>query len=359
MQTGMAESTSEWKRHFNQWWNHDGLVFWVTAPRETPQDPGRQPPPVPADLEARWLSPMYRAQHSDYTISRKYYGGDAFPYAYTCVGPGDLAPMLGSGWHFAESTVWYTPSIADPDAHPPLTVNWESHAYRALMAMVDACAAVSAGRYPVGIPDLIENVDILAALRDPQTLLVDMIERPEWVEERIKDINRAWFQVFDAFYDRTKAADGSSVFAAFSVWGPGKVAKVQCDAAAMFSPAMFKRFVVPALSEQCEWLDQSLFHLDGEQCRCQLDNLFAIEALDAIEWTPVGLARGESGGAPCWYDLFRRILAAGKSVQAVNVHEADVLPLLDAVGGKGMFIMTSASSETKARELEERVRAYR
>jgi len=36
-----------------------------------------------------------------------------------------------------------------------------------------------------------------------------------------------------------------------------------------------------------------------------------------------------------------------------------VIPLLDAVGGKGMYISTSAPTEDAARKLEDRVNAYR
>ncbi len=43
--------------------------------------------------------------------------------------------------------------------------------------------------------------------------------------------------------------------------------------------------------------------------------LLAIEPLDAIEWTPQ--AGIEPGGNRRWHDLYRRILAAGKSVQVL------------------------------------------
>ena len=83
---------------------------------------------------------------------------------------------------------------------------------------------------------------------------------------------------------------------------------MQCDASAMFSSAMFDDFVVPALTEQCRWLDYSLYHLDGTQAMHHLDSLLAIEALDAIEWTPQ--AGIESGGHPRWYPLYKRIIDA-------------------------------------------------
>jgi hypothetical protein len=88
-----------------------------------------------------------------------------------------------------------------------------------------------------------------------------------------------------------------------------------------------------------------------------LDSLLEIEELDAIEWTPQAGIPG--GGDPRWYDLYRRILAAGKGVQAVGVAPAEVIPLLDAVGPAGMYLMVSAGSETAARKLEEQVEGYR
>ena len=68
----------------------------------------------------------------------------------------------------------------------------------------------------------------------------------------------------------------------------------------------------PFIREQCRWLDYSLYHLDGVAAVRHLDALLEIEELDAIQWTP-GVGEPQ-GGDPRWYDLYRRIRAAGKSV---------------------------------------------
>jgi hypothetical protein len=198
----------------------------------------------------------------------------------------------------------------------------------------------------VGCPDLIENMDALSSLRGAQTLCMDMVERPEWVEQKIHEINDVWFAAYQHIYDLIKLEDGSSAFGAFYIWSPGKVAKLQCDASAMFSPRMYKRFVVPALTAQCAWLDHSLYHLDGTQAMVHLDSLLAIEPLDAIEWTPQ--AGIETGGNKRWHDLYRRILAAGKSVQVVNVELNEVRPLLDAIGPKGVYMLIQFKDEDEA-----------
>ena len=47
----------------------------------------------------------------------------------------------------------------------------------------------------------------------------------------------------------------------------------------------------PGLTEQCQWLDWSIYHLDGEHAMCHLDALLEIDALDAI-------IIGRGGGSP-------------------------------------------------------------
>jgi hypothetical protein len=273
------------------------------------------------------------------------------------VGAGDLAAFLGAGWHFADDTVWFEPVIEDPEHHPPLKFDPDNGPFRKLLAMTRANVERAAGRYLVGMTDIVENVDILSAMRDPQTLMMDLIERPAWVRRCVEQINQAYFEVFDAFYEVIKDPIGGNAFAAFNVWGPGKTAKVQCDACAMFSPAMFREFVAPGLTEQCAWLDYSMYHLDGPAAMVHTDELLSIEPLDAIEWTPGAGQPG--GGDPCWYDFYRRVKAGGKAVQAIGVRYDEVIPLLDAVGPEGMYIMTGAANEDDAMALVEKVEAYR
>ena len=77
--------------------------------------------------------------------------------------------------------------------------------------------------------------------------------------------------------------------------------------------------------------------------------LLEIEELDAIEWTPQ--AGIEGGGHPRWYDLYRRIKAAGKSVQAIGVKLDEIEPLIEAVGPEGLYILCWHDKEAEARAL--------
>ena len=359
------EAANLWKadwptaqQHHIDWWNHRGLVLWVTAPRDKPWEEIAPPPPY-RDLEEFWFGAAWRLRRAEYELSRTYCGGDAFPIAMMTAGAGDLAGYLGSPLDLAPDTVWFNPCLREPVEAPPLLhLDRNNDMFRKTTAMVRTCVAGARGRFFVSPPDLVENIDVLASLRGAQDLLIDLVERPEWVAERIAQINRVFFAAFDHYYEMIKDPWGGNTFV-FNIWGPGKTCKVQCDACSMFSPEMFRRFVLPALTEQCAWLDYAMYHLDGEQCLPHLDTLLEIEPLRAIEWTPLGCCRDEGGGRAKWYDLYRQILRAGKSVQAIQVKYEEVIPLLDAVGGRGMFITTKAETEADAHKLEEKAGVYR
>jgi hypothetical protein len=360
MECAWKANWQEARQHFCDWWDHRGLVLYInSAGRAQPHEPLEKPAPA-RSLEQRYTDAAWRARWEHYRLANQEFPADSLPIASTDIGPGSLALFVGSEPGFSEETVWFDPcpaGTATMQGHQPIRFDPANRWWRTSAEIVSACADLGRGKYLVGCPDLVENVDILAALRAPSALLIDLIERPDWVLEKVEQINQVWFEAYQRLYDLIRLEDGSSSFGAFLIWGPGKTAKVQCDASAMFSPKMFARFVLPALTRQCQWLDYSLFHLDGHQCLPHLDLLLEIEALDAIEFTPD--PQVPSGGNLHWAGLYRRILEAGKSVQAVGVKPAEVLPLLDAVGGAGMFLLVDNLPGTDLDRLLQGVEPYR
>ena len=330
------ERTKEAHRKF---WKREGAVIiapysevdTLKVPREKLEKPAE-----PADVMKFWTDEDYNCKKIRYEMSASAFPGDTVPLAEWGVGPGVLALFLGSEAGMSKETVWYHPVISNPDNYPKIKFNPENKWWKIHESMLKRLVKESKGNYYVGYPDIIENIDVLASLREAQTLLMDMIERPEWVKERVWEINEAYFEVYNRIYDIIKFPDGSSVFNYFKVWSEGKAAKVQCDASAMFSPDMFGEFVVPALTKQCEWLDNSIYHLDGTQCICHLDHLLSIKALDAIEWTPQ--AGKPCGSDPMWFDMYKKIRKGGKGLQVIDAKFKEVEPLLAAIGSKGLYL---------------------
>ena len=342
---------AETRQHFTDWWNHRGVVVgsWGRPDAAVPHDPAPVPPVPWPGIRHHYADVSWRARLCHALLGKGYYGADILPVADSDIGPGSLALALGCEPGFSPETVWFEPAFRDaPDVNalPPLRFNPDAPWWRVHEAQLRAHKALAAGQYLVGLPDLVENIDILSALRDPQTLMIDMIENPDWVRRAVGEINQAFFEGYTRLYDICKEPDDSSVWGAFRIWGPGKTAKVQCDACAMFSPGMFREFVKPALTGQCAWLDHAMYHLDGTQCICHLDHLLEIAPLRAIEWTPQSGI--ESGAHERWFPLYKRILDAGKSVQIVGAGVQDVERILKALGANGVYILCSFNSPGEA-----------
>jgi len=267
--------------------------------------------------------------------------------------------MLGSEPEFGEHTTWFHPcwrEVEEPEKLPPISLNPANRWYVRQFELLRESRWLAGDDYAVGSPDLVEGLDVLASLRGTEGVLLDMVERPAWVQEKVMEINRARIAAFDACHTFCCTADNWTFHTSFKLVGPGKTDKLQCDLSAMFGPAMFQEFCVPHLTEQCRLCDHTMFHLDGSQCLCHLDLLLGIEDLGAIEWSPD--PQVPSCADRRWWDMYRRIRAAGKSVQAINLQVHEVAPLLDGAGPEGMYLLVDVKDWREAEELEKVVARY-
>jgi hypothetical protein len=335
------ENWADSRQHYLDWWAGQGLVIsmWLHLNKDGPPHEPVAPVPPAKDLQQHWFDPDWRAANLHYTLSRSSFKADILPVANTHLGPGSLAAILGAELDGRSDTIWILPRAEDDDT---IVLDEANPWLKLHLDLVKACKKQAQGRYFVGCPDLIEGLDTLAGLRGTQPVLLDMIDRPAELERQLQAVNDIWFEVFERIYQEINV-NGEMVFCYFSIWGPGRVAKLQSDISAMISPADFRRFVAPYIREQCQWLDYSLYHLDGAAAIRHLDALLEIKELDAIQWTPG--AGQPQGGDPCWYDLYKRIRAGGKAVMPSSVDADTLQPLLDEIGPAGVNVLMNFETE--------------
>jgi hypothetical protein len=339
------------KSRFQDWWHGRGFIVgsWPAVKTSEPHADVPDPGP-PESLEQQWADLDWRCARAHYDAAHKAWPLETLPVEDPWLGPGSMALYLGCSADLRENTIWYEPCIEEPGSFGEIRLDPANRWWQFQLALIERMIASSGGHYYVGAPDMVENWDVLASMRGAQVLLMDMLDRPSWVRRKLEEVHEAWIEAYSHIYDLVTAQDGQSMFNWFRTYAPGKVSKVQCDGSAMFSPNMFGEFVVPTLTEQCEWLDYSLFHLDGSACVCHLDSLLEIEALTAIEWTPD--PKVPQGGSLHWVDMYRRILGAGKSLQVLGAGPDDIEPLLDAIGTDGVYFLSFFDTEQRAEEFE-------
>ena len=339
----------ETKQRYINWWNHKGIVLNMWEHFQDGVKPHADiPAPKPyRDLNQRWFDPEWRADYLDWYVAHSSLMADMLPVANTQLGPGSLAAILGGVFEGGEDTIWIhpDPNYTDDIKFDPNHPNWLLH-----KELLKACKRKAQGHYYVGMPDLMEGLDVLAALKGTDQVLLDTVMQPEVLEQQMQQINDIYFQVFDELYDIIREGD-EMAFCYFSSWAPGKMSKLQSDISTMISQDDYRRFVQPFIREQCQKIDYTLYHLDGVGAMHHLDALLEIDELNAIQWTP-GVGEPQ-GGSPKWYDLYKKILSHGKSIMACWVTLDELRPLLDNIGGDGVHIEMDFHNE---REVEQAMR---
>ena len=125
----------------------------------------------------------------------------------------------------------------------------------------------------------------------------------------------------------------------------------------MISPQMFNEFCFQDILSCCDYVDYSLYHLDGPDAVKHLPKILSVESLTAVQWI-------QGAGKPFpskWLDLLKSIQRAGKSVQVVyrGTHggEADLFHEIEALCNHldptKLFIIATVDSINKAQNIVE------
>ena len=344
----------ETKQRYINWWNHKGIILNMWEHFQEGVQPHAEitPPALAKDLSQKWFDPQWRAEYLDWYVAHSSLKADILPVANTQLGPGSLAAILGGVFEGGEDTIWIhpNPDFTDEIVFNPEHPNWILH-----KELLKACKAKANGHYFVGMPDLMEGLDVLAALKGTDRVLLDTVMQPEILEQQMQQINDIYFKVFDELYDIIREGD-EMAFCYFSSWAPGKMSKLQSDISTMISQDDYRRFVQPFIREQCQKIDYTLYHLDGVGAMHHLPALLEIEELNAIQWTP-GVGEPQ-GGSPKWYDLYKKILAGGKSVMACWVTLDELKPLLDHIGADGVHLEMDFHNEKEVEQAMRIVEEY-
>lgn len=323
------------------WWEReivDRVVIQVTAPR-----PGERRIPPPASLEQQWLDIEYRLDAAEDRMRHTYYGGEAFPAFWPNLGPDIFVAYLGAELIFGEHTSWSVPLLKDWSQLDQIRFDKSNRWWQLREQMLEAAGQRFQGKAILGVTDLHGGGDAVAALRDPQVYAIDLIEHPDKVREATALVERAWFEIFAGEREVVaKYSEGMTTW--MNLWHLGNWYPVSCDFICMISPALFREFILPELLAEINYLDRSIFHLDGPKAAAiHLDALLAIEKLDAIQWVP----GANSGPVAQWFPMLKRIQAAGKGL-LLHIEARELDEVMATLSPRGLCISTSASSVEEA-----------
>jgi len=309
------DNWEETKQRFDAWYRRqktDGPLLNLNVIRDKPLTDMRIEESF-TDYCDMHLNPDKKFSRTINFFNTVKFAAEGYPQFGIDMGAGSMALYLGAEPQFTKDTVWFEHIEDKYDTLLPLKYDSENIWWKKHLEIIERQVELVKGTdIIVNIPDIIENIDILSALRSPQVMCFDLYDYPDEVHNAISQLGELYNIYYDAIYDRVKTPDGCSSFTYLGLYGTGKTAKIQCDIAAMLSPGQFRDFVLPSLKNQCKFLDNTVFHLDGPECICHVDALMEIDELSAVQWMP-GAGKPQQAD-PVWYDLYRKIVSAGKGI---------------------------------------------
>jgi hypothetical protein len=340
------------REHYIQYWaceNHEGPILHLTAPRDKKVP---WPKKDHAGHRERWFDTEYVLERANAGFQNTYFGGDSFPRCCPDLGPDLFAALYGIPLEYGEDTSWSIHALEDWSSYTPFRIEGKNAYYKKIVEITEAAVADGRDKYLVGVTDIHPGADCLVAMRGPETLCIDTIERPDFIKRGVMDL----FEGFTAFY--TELADITCRYQEgttnwMGIWYPGRWYVTSCDFICLISEESFEDLIVEELEAELDFLDTSIFHLDGPGALRHLDRLLEIKKLKGIQWV-------YGAGQPTashWLPVLKKIQAAGKCFQVYATPE-EMPVLLENLAPEGAMYMVGASSESEARDLEALVKKY-
>ncbi len=335
-------------RHWEAFWNRqiiDRPCIVIRAPKD-----GAKKVPGPVYMEGR-------DGNFDAAISRLiewaetiYLGGDAIPCYTPSFGPDQFSAFLGAQLLWSkdsQGTSWAVPFVRDWEKALPFRLEPDNPWWKKMLAFVRRLADATKGKMVISHLDLHSHMDCLSAIRGPQRILMDLVDIPDTIDRAMQSVRQLFRPIYDGIFEAADMANRGT-----TGWIPayhfGKTNTIQCDFICMISPAMFRRWVLPAIEEETQFLDHCVYHYDGPGALAHLDDILSLKRLDTIQWVP------GAGNKPLlqWMDLLQKIQAAGKSLH-VYCTPAEVRIAHKSLRPEAVFYDCWAKTEQEARETVE------
>jgi hypothetical protein len=274
-------------------------------------------------------------------------------YQRACGLPGDIVqrftPAFGIPWSEAivgcpvaahPGSLWAGPCLKDYADRPTVRFDPDNPWLQKLIAFAKAMVEHSAGRYPVAMPQMRGPLDILAAMRTPEQMCLDLADRPDEVFPLLGELAELWICIGRTALEAIPSFHGGHS-GRMGLWAPGPAITMQNDVSTLLSPAAYRNLVLPWDRKIAEAFPYTEFHLHGSEHH-QIGNILQLDRLTAIELT----MEHTIGGPPLEEMLCaaRRILEKKPLLlAALDLESAE--RCFNELPGAGLCILLAASGD--------------
>jgi hypothetical protein len=157
------------------------------------------------------------------------------------------------------------PPLAEDIPEPSLDDPWVVKAREFLVALRHRAGSSApeqhSGRFPLATTLMRGIADLMAALYGSPAFIYRLLDSPAESLRVAERIVRLWIGFAKSQLELIPPYHGGVGSFYYNLWMPGRGVWLQEDAAAVLSPDLFERFVLPGLATITEHFDSSIIHL--------------------------------------------------------------------------------------------------
>jgi len=137
-------------------------------------------------------------------------------------------------------------------------------------------------RIPVGQPILRGPSDMIAAMRGSSEMIFDLYDNPDGFERLAERCTEFAIGLIRAQHAITGSFAGGYLIEQLGLWAPNRLARLQEDASALFSPELYTALLQPWDRRMAEAFPYSAIHLHSSSLFL-LDRILDVDALGCIQ----------------------------------------------------------------------------
>ncbi len=257
-----------------------------------------------------------------------------------------MEAMLGCEVAAMEASFVSKPTGATIENLEPVELTQENEWLAKYLEFTTRLVALSADRFPVGMPIMRGPSDMLGSLLGQQEMVLALMQHPEKSARALHNVTECFMQVIKAQEDLCNDFHGGRSMGFYNVWCPGKCIWYQEDLSALLSPALFRQMLRPCGEYICRDYDYTAIHLHPSSFFI-VDELLEMKQLKVIE------INKDIGGPSIeeMMGLCKKIVARKNIIIWGDLDEEDLECIQNQLPPRGVYIHLVAESVDRANQL--------
>lgn len=172
-----------------------------------------------------------------------------------------LCGILGSKLRMVPSSIIAEEKNLDWDQALSIRLDDNSPWLKKYIQYTDTLIEVSKGKFPVAAAILIGPTDLSAMIRGHSINITDYIFYPSQARELLEKLGEIIIDITKFIWQKIPLFLNGYFESQYQLWAPGPIIRLQEDAIAVYSPDIYKDFVLPIDIKMASQFEYSFMHL--------------------------------------------------------------------------------------------------